>query len=193
MDRFNLAVTELRRLSAEDPSREQGQPRELLHADRLSEWLERIAPEASEALRLSAYCQHFLRFKWPRSRFPEGREGYLRWRKEAQVFHAAEAEKVLRTVGYGDDMVEAVRRIVQKRNLKHDRDVQVMEDVLCLSFLEHELGAFAAKHDDEKVVHILKTTWRKMSTDGQVRARELSADLPANLQTLLARALANAS
>ncbi len=192
MDRFAAAIAELDHLNAQDPNLEHGRPRELVHSERLASWVKRIAPQASEALQLAAHCQHLMRWKLPRASFPAGREGYLRWRKQAQVFHADEAEKVMRRAGYGDDVVEGVRRIVQKRNLKQDAEVQAMEDALCLSFLEHELPAFAEKHDDDKVVHILTITWRKMSTAGQQIAMELAESLPERVRTLVQSALSNA-
>jgi hypothetical protein len=176
--RLRAAIAEFDRLNSEDPSRidvnGEPRPRELVFAERLSRWVERVAEQPSEPLRLAARCQHLRRFERPRSGFPEGRTGYLAWRKELSRFHAEGAERVLRSVGYDDETIERVRRIVLKRALKQDPDAQAMEDALCLAFLEHELGDFAARHPDEKVVEIVAKTWLKMSS----RGHELAAELP---------------
>jgi hypothetical protein len=184
--RFRAAVAELDRLNAEDPNQlEDGgrlRPRELVLAERLSEWVERVVDAPSEALRLAARSQHLRRWEIPRSTYPEGRTGYLAWRKDLSRFHADGAERVLRGAGYDPDVLEQVRRINLKRALKQDPEVQAMEDALCLSFLEHEFTAFADKHDDEKVVEIVQKTWGKMSERGRALALTLTlAERPAAL------------
>jgi hypothetical protein len=62
-----------------------------------------------------------------------------------------------------------------------------MEDALCLSFLEHELDEFSSKHEDDKVVDIIRKTWGKMSERGHARALELP--LSSHASSLVARAL----
>ncbi|MBX3125995.1 MAG: DUF4202 domain-containing protein [Polyangiaceae bacterium] len=195
MSSFETAIRELDRLNAEDPTtvlvEGQRRPRQLVHAEWLSGWVERLDPEASEALRLAARAQHLMRFRIPRDDFPEGRTGYLEWRKAAARFHASEAEQVLARAGYDKRVMAEVRRIILKQGIKQYPDVQTMEDALCLSFLERELAVFAAKHDEDKVVHILLSTWKKMSERGQEHALALKASLPPALGALLDRALAS--
>jgi hypothetical protein len=189
--RFAQAVAAFAAVSAHDPAREidagEPRPRELVQSERLVRWVERLAPEAPEALRLAAHCQHIGRFQLPRSSYPDGRSGYLRWRSELARRHAQTAREILSGLGYDEATIEQVRRIVLKQNLSHDADVQLMEDALCLSFLEYELAEFASRHEDEKVVSILRKTWRKMSP----RARELALALPLDARSgkLVARAL----
>ncbi len=94
MSRFDRAIASIDAANREDPRRERDdhgidQPKELLYARRMSGWLERLAPEASEALRLAARAQHLCRWRIERSSYPEGRAGYLRWRKAAKDAHAA--------------------------------------------------------------------------------------------------------
>jgi hypothetical protein len=192
-DRFRRAVARFDELNATDPSRvrvgDREWPRELLRADWLSEWVDVLAPDASEPLRLAARCQHLMRFSVPRSSFPVGRGGYRRWRRQAAAFHADRAAEVLREVGYDDEIVQAVATMVRKEGMNELADVQTMEDALCLSFLEHDLDALAAKHPEAKMVSILHDTWRKMSPRGQALARELAGRLSAGSQALLAAAL----
>jgi hypothetical protein len=149
-------------------------PRELVYARWLSEWIIKINPTASEALQLSARCQHIKRWEIPRSSYPEGLKGYNKWKKDLADFHAKEAEKVLREKQYDIDTIEKVKSINLKKNIKADPDVQTMEDALCLVTLEHQIDSFSAKHDDEKMIGIIKKTWSKMSDKAKQEALKLN-------------------
>jgi hypothetical protein len=176
--RFARALDAFAAVSAQDPTREivagEARPRELVQSERLAAWVERLAPDATEALRLAARCQHIGRFRVPRSSYPEGRSGYLRWRSELSRRHAETAEGILAGLGYDPLTIEQLRAIVRKQNVSTNPEVQTMEDALCLCFLEYEFDEFAQRHSDEKLIAILRKTWRKMSP----RARELAAALP---------------
>jgi len=175
--RFEEAVRRFASANSADPNRLQvggePRPREVVDAERLVQWVMRIAPEASQALRLAAHCQHLERWRIPRSSYPEGRTGYLQWRKELGRFHADRSSEILRGVGYDEEMIRRVQAINKKKSLKLDADVQAMEDALCLAFLEYEVDEFAAKHEDDKIVDILRKTWRKMSERGHEEALRL--------------------
>ncbi len=177
-DRFLLAIGAFDAENARDPTTVPDggrlRPLALVQAERLAGWVVRLVPNASEPLRLAARCQHIRRWEIPRSSFPEGRIGYLEWRKRLSRFHADAASEILRATGYAEDVVAHVSAINQKKSLKVDADVQAMEDALCLSFLEFEIDAFAARHPSEKVIDILRKTWRKMSAHGQDEALRLS-------------------
>jgi hypothetical protein len=162
-------------------------PKELVDAERLAAWVERLEPSASEALVLASHCQHLCRWELPRTNFPDGRIGYLTWRKALARFHADRAAEILRGVGYDEALIEQVRHINLKSGLHTNPDVQTMEDALCLSFLEHELDEFSSKHEDDKVVDIIRKTWGKMSERGHARALELP--LSSHASSLVARAL----
>ncbi|MBK7579362.1 MAG: DUF4202 domain-containing protein [Myxococcales bacterium] len=193
-DRFIRAVRELDRQNSGDPSRVlvggKPIPRELAKADWLSGWISRLEPAPSEALRLTARCQHLRRFELKRSEFPDGRAGYHAWRKHMAAFHADEAAKVLSSAGYDDETISEVRRIVQKQGLGAHADVQTMEDALCLSFIEHDLADFGSGQSEEKLLGILRETWRKMSPRGRELAGTLAEELPDEVRALLKRALA---
>ena len=188
--RLREALARFDRANAEDPNREEvdgaQQPRELVYARRMTETLERMAPDASEAVRLAAHCQHIRRWTVPRDTYPDGRDGYRRWRTDLARFHADTAGAILREVGYGDDTVARVGVLLRKERLKADPEVQLLEDVACLVFMEHYLPAFAEQHDAEKLAGILRKTWRKMSARGQAAAVKL--DLEPGLRELVARA-----
>ncbi len=149
-------------------------PQELVHAERLSAWVSRVVDSPSDALRLAARCQHLKRFSFPRSDYPEGRVGYLKWRKDLSHKHADLAGQILDQLGFSAEIQSQVRSINLKQELKTNPDAQAMEDALCLAFLEHEYSAFAEKYPDEKVIDILQKTWRKMSP----RGHELALTLP---------------
>ncbi|MYI75052.1 MAG: DUF4202 domain-containing protein, partial [Acidobacteria bacterium] len=168
--RLRAAFARFDAANAEDPNREEvagaQQPRELVYAQRMTETLARFAPDASEAVRLAARCQHIRRWTAPRDTYPDGRDGYRRWRTDLARFHAVTAGAILREVGYGDDTVARVGALLRKERLKADPEVQLLEDVACLVFMEHYLPAFARQHDAEKLAGILRKTWRKMSPRG---------------------------
>jgi hypothetical protein len=192
-ERFARACALFDERNAADPVREiengQERPRLLLQAERLAGWVTRLDPSASEALRLAARCQHLERWKIPRTDFPEGRVGYLRWRTKLGQFHSARAAEVLRSVGYDEELIGRVDRIVRKQGMSTEPDTQTMEDALCLVFLEHELDAFMRKYPDEdKAVDILRKTWGKMSARGHDAA--LALPLGDAAKALVARALA---
>ncbi len=189
--RFDDALARFDQVNAEDPNHEligdTPQPKELVYAQRMTAWLDRLAPNASEPLRLAARCQHIRRWVIARSEFPPGREGYRRWRTTLAAYHAQTAGAILRKAGYGDATVARVEALVRKVRLKADADTQTLEDVICLVFLEHYLPAFATQHDDAKLVDILRKTWRKMSERG--RSAALQLDLAPEIRTLVEKAI----
>ncbi len=191
--RFEYATQACISANSEDPNRIDvdgtPRPRELVRMEQLVRWVQKLEPEASEALRLAAHCQHLRRWEIPRERYPEGREGYLEWRAQLSKFHAASASTILEQAGYDSIMIEQVRRLNLKRGLFTNPDTRTLEDALCLAFLEHEFDEFATRFDDEKLVNILRKTWKKMSPRGHAAALSLPAS--PRLRSLLDRALAD--
>jgi hypothetical protein len=191
-ERFARAIAAFDAANAGDPrSVDAGdgpRPGEVVDAERLSQWVERLDPNASEALRLAARCQHIRRWEIARSSFEPGRVGYLKWRKALSRFHADTAAGILSALGYDAETIERVRRVNLKQDLRSNPDAQTMEDALCLTFLEHELEEFQERHAEDKVVEILRKTWAKMSERG--RRAALGVSYGDRVQRLLARALA---
>jgi hypothetical protein len=192
-ERFQAAIERFDVANAADPRKisVQGQevPQELLYAQRMTAWLERLVPDASEVLRLAARCQHICRWEIPRDQYPRDRDGYHQWRTRLYAFHADRAERILREVGYGRETVERVRDLLMKKRIKSDPEMQALEDVICLVFLEHYFADFSSQHDEQKMIRILQRTWRKMSSKGQAVAGELN--LTPSGSKLLKRALQN--
>jgi hypothetical protein len=190
-ERFTEAIQRFDAANAEDPQREVVEgvsyPKELLYAQRMTVWLDRFAPDASEALRLAARCQHIRRWMIPRQDYPMDRRGYLQWRTGLAKFHADTAAGILREVGYEDEIIGRVRALLRKEGLKRDPEVQCLEDVICLVFLESYCADFAKQHDAAKVLPIIRKTWDKMSPRGHEVARTL--DLPQGVYQLVEAAL----
>lgn len=148
-------------------------PKELLYAIRMTEKLNAFDPHASEALQLTARCQHICRWEIPRESYEMDRAGYLRWRRDLKKFHAQKASVILREVGYSEDTIGKVVFLLEKKKLKKNEDTQTLEDVICLVFLQYYFEDFAQKHPEEKIIDILQKTWRKMSDKGRDAAMEL--------------------
>lgn len=148
-------------------------PKEVLYGIRMTDRLNSFAPNASEALRLAARCQHICRWEIPRESYDKTREGYLKWRQTLKKYHAQKASTILIKVGYDQETVDAVCFLLEKKQLKRNADTQTLEDVICLVFLEYYFEAFAHKHPKEKTIDILEKTWRKMSEKGKEAALKL--------------------
>ena len=157
---------------------------------RLEAWVRRLQPEASEALVLAAHCQHIRRWTIRRDRYPMGRAGYKRWRKTLAQYHAQEAGRILGDSGYDEVTIGRVQALLRKLRLKLDPEAQLLEDAVCLVFLENEFEAFSRKHDETKLADILRKTWRKMSPQGHDAALAVAATLPESLQVLVRNSVA---
>lgn len=142
-------------------------PRQLVESTCLTHFIGTLETHPSEALRLAAHCQHLRRFAFPRRGFPEGRVGYLAWRKEAARRSSEQAADILRSVGIPEPIIDHVKAIVTKRERQLYPDVQTMEDALCLTFFRLDASEFALKHDAAAVARILTRTWQKMSERGK--------------------------
>jgi len=178
MDAYTKARELIDAAHSVDPKRApDGRAAELVYAERMEAWVARLVPDAAPWLRLAARCQHLERWSVPRTSFPDGRAGYLAWRKSLYGKQAARAKELLRQVGVSAAEADDVATWVSKTGLKTNPGTQALEDAACLVFLENEIEAFAAQHADyprEKFVDILKKTWRKMSPAAQQAALGLS-------------------
>jgi len=174
--------------NAADPHRDaDGRPVERVYGERMSAELGRLAPDASEALRIAAHGQHVERWKLPREDYPEGRAGYLAWRAEQGKRHAARVDRMMADAGYGAEERERVAALLRKEGIKRNPEMQVLEDVICFVFLRWYFADFAAKHPEEDILRIVAKTARKMSPEARARALAEFALPPA-----LAEAVASA-
>ena len=173
-ERFNNAIRRFDGENACDPNQESGRPRELLYAERLTNWVLKLSPGASEALQLAARCQHICRWRSPRENYPMTRAGYLKWRADLKKFHAEKSGVILREAGYDEATIRRVQDLNLKKNFPADAECRVLEDALCLVFLEFQFTALAAKTDDEKMINALRKSWEKMTETARSEALKLT-------------------
>ena len=166
--RFSRAIAAIDAANAESPTGVEGD-----HAVRVTEWVRTLRPDASEALLLAARAHHIRRWTVPRSTYPEGRAGYLKWRRDLHGVHAAEAGAILAEVGYDAELIARVQAIIAKRGLASDPEVQTFEDALCLVFIQTQYDELAGRLDDEKMQTVVTKTLAKMTDQGRALAVEL--------------------
>ncbi|MBI1977066.1 MAG: DUF4202 domain-containing protein [Candidatus Omnitrophica bacterium] len=167
-ERFQQTIEKFDQANSQDPN-----GKELLYAQRMSQWLERLEPTASEAVQLAARSQHIRRWEIPRTNYPKTRAGYLQWRTTLYEFHAQKAGAILKEAGYDPRTIERVQTLLRKKNIKTDPDMQLLEDVICLVFLENYFAEFSKQHEEQKIIEIVRKTWNKMSPRGQQAALQL--------------------
>lgn len=137
-----------------------------------SEWVDRLDREAVPAQRLAARAHHLRRWERPRSDYPEGRAGYLRWRTAAKARHADDVVTLLGDHGWDDDTIAMARRLIRKEGLGRVPAVQTHEDAVCLAFLTVQLDE-AAELMGDKTVGVLRRTAAKMSPEAVAHAAAL--------------------
>jgi hypothetical protein len=176
---------------AADPRRTaDGKAEELVYADRVEAWVVKLVPNGPAVLRLAARCQHLERWSVPRTDYPEGKVGYLMWRRFLYTKQADRAQELLLKAGVSEVEAAEVATWVSKIGLKTNAGTQALEDAACLVFLENEIADFAHEHADyprEKFVDIIRKTWKKMSPAAQAEALKL--ELPAGIAALVGEAV----
>ena len=189
---LDKTLYEIDLINAQDPNKEtingDVKPKELLYGQRMTACLSEFWPNANDLLQIAVRAQHIKRWHIKRTDFPQGKAGYLKWRKSLGQFHADLACQVMRECGYEENERETVASIIRKEKLHTNKDSQTLEDVACLVFLQYYFEAFSAKHDEDKVISILQKTWNKMSEVGKEIA--LTLTLPTHLNELVKKALA---
>ncbi len=164
--------------NAADPDRSEGAPAAQLYGQRMTTELQRLFPNASEPLQVAARGQHIERWVLKRADYPQGREGYLTWRRDLAQHHAERVGEIMISAGYSPDDAEAAGKMIRKEGIKRDPDVQALEDVICFVFLRWYFAPFSGTQDPEKLQRIVAKTARKMSEDGRERVLQ-EFDLPA--------------
>lgn len=175
--RFETAIALIDKKNAEDintyPVSGIEYAKELLYSQRMSRKLLQFNPNASKALQIAARAQHICRWKIARNEYPMDRVGYLKWRETLKKMHAELTADILKQVGFDSQFIDRVSFLINKKLIKKNEESQILEDTICLVFLDYYFEEFAAKHDDEKVIDILKKTWVKMSDNGHAEALKL--------------------
>lgn len=177
MSKLETALAAIDDANAKDPNKAEGTPDALLYGQRMSDELDRLFPQASDVLKIASRGQHIERWILKRADYPEGRQGYLTWRRDLAVHHAKRVGGIMQQAGYDAEEIEAVGRMLRKEGIKRDQDVQALEDVICFTFLKWYFQPFSEKHSHDKLVRIVQKTARKMSAEARARVLE-EFDLP---------------
>jgi len=176
--RFETAIALIDKANSEDINTYEvagiNYSKELLYSQRMTRKLLQFEPNASKALQIAARAQHICRWKIARDEYPMDRVGYLKWRETLKKMHGDLTADILKQVGYDDQFTDRVKAIILKKLIKKNEESQTLEDTICLVFLDYYFEEFAAKHNDEKIIDILKKTWVKMSDKGHETALKLS-------------------
>jgi hypothetical protein len=168
-------------------------PKELLYSHRMLEMLGRYLPDADDVAKLSVAAQHIERWKSPRSDYPMNRKGYHLWRTNLYKFHAETAAKILQQVAYDEETIERVKLAIGKKNLKTNKDTQILEDVAALTFMEHYMMKMYInfpQYDEEKWIDIIIRTWKKLSPPAHEFALSGKVKLPEELVPVIQKAIA---
>lgn len=179
-DQLSRTLAAIDAANAADPRMDDGQPEALLYGQRMSEQCERLFPEAQDVLQIAARGQHIERWILKRADYPEGRAGYLKWRRDLADHHANRIGEIMAESGYDTETIDQMGRMVRKQGIKRDPLVQALEDVICFTFITWYFAPFAAKHTPEKVQDIVEKTARKMSDAARAKVL-VDFDLPENL------------
>jgi len=185
--KFTAAIRRFDEENSRDPNQDGGRPRELVYAERLTDWVLKLKRDASEVLRLAARCQHICRWQNPRENYPMTRPDYLKWRADLKAFHAQKSGEILGESGFDATTIRCVHELNLKKNFPSDPEARVLEDALCLVFLQFQLAELAAKCNDEKMVNALRKSWGKMTEAARAEALKLS--YATHEKSLLERAL----
>jgi hypothetical protein len=183
-----LAIEAIDHANADDPNTWNDEPLALAQGRIAHGWVVRLDPAASDALQLAARAHHLRRWVVPRASYPEGRPGYLRWRRDQKQRHAAELSEILSAAGVEPATVERAAAIVAKVGLGSDPEVQVFEDAVCLTFVETQFDTTADRLDADLMVDVVAKTLAKMSDAG--RSAALTLDLDARATSIVTDALA---
>lgn len=169
------AIQLINKAHKEDPDN-----KELIYSEQCFEWLKKLKPDYKLEHELAARCQHLKRWEIPRSSYPMDKKGYHQWRIKLYSYQAEQAEQILKEAKVDDAIIQNVKEMVAKKDLRKNENTQLIEDVACLVFLEHYIQPFAKSKDynEEKWIKIIRKTWAKMSDKAHKFALEINYPQP---------------
>ena len=169
-DRYAVAVAAIDAANAADPTvvgvRGQELPLALAHGRLAVGWVRFLRPDASTELLLAARAHHLRRWLVPRATYPDGRAGYLRWRRDQKVRHAQEIEVILAQAGYPPTQIQRVQALIRRDDLVNDPETAALEDAACLVFIETQLCVIAPRLERERLLDVIRKTASKMTPAG---------------------------
>lgn len=185
-DQLSRVLAAIDAANAQDPNVETDEngaqrPVALLYGHRMSAELERLfGSDVPDVLKIAARGQHIERWLLQRNEYPDGRAGYLAWRRDQGRAHGERLAGLMEETGYKPEECARVGVLLRKEGLRRDSEVQMLEDTICMVFLKWYFADFAEKHPFEKVVSIVAKTSRKLSESARHRVLE-EFDLPDDL------------
>ncbi len=197
---YVAAVAAIDRANADDPTvvdvRGRQVPLALAHGELAAAWVDRLVPAPSEAVLVAARAHHLRRWELPRTSYPEGRAGYLRWRRDQKRRHADDVAALVFAAGYDEPTVARIQALIRRDGLgtgggagaAGDAEVQAVEDGACLAFLETQLAGLAERTEHGRILEVIRKTAVKMSPAAMALVAEVP--LSAEARSLLAEALA---
>jgi hypothetical protein len=190
--RYEAAAAAIDAANADDPTlvsvRGHEAPLAQVHGQLAVEWIERLVDEPDEALLLAGRAHHLRRWELPRDRYPEGRAGYLRWRRDQKARHASDVAEILAPCGYRNDEIERVQRLIRREAVD---GASAVEDAACLVFIETQLAGLTQRMDHDLLIEVIRKTARKMTVEGRACVAEIP--LEERARSVLAEALQNGS
>ena len=113
MSKLQTALAAIDAANGADPHAENGQPAALLYGLRMTAELSRLFPSAAEPLQIAARGQHVERWLLSRKDYPDGKNGYLAWRREQGRRHAERVAGIMAEAVYDDDDIAAAERMLR--------------------------------------------------------------------------------
>lgn len=160
---FSDVVAAIDRENDADPNLHDGRPLARVHGELASQWVDRLVEAPSDELRIAARAHHLRRWELARSDYPDGRAGYLRWRRDNKQVQADGTVEIAGRLGYDRAATDRIAELMLRRGLGSDPETQVLEDAACLAFLDTQFDAMVAKLGHDHMVQVLTRTLKKMS------------------------------
>ena len=188
--RYLAAAAAIDAANADDPTavlvRGSSHPLAQIHGVLADEWVVRLVGLGAEfdgtgadveLVRLAARAHHLRRWEVPRSSAPEGRAGYLKWRKDQKARHAELVAAMLATCAYDIGEIARVQSLIRREGLgRGDVGTQAVEDAACLVFVETQLADVARRLTPQHLGEVIRKTARKMSAAGVALLDEVPLD-----------------
>ena len=146
-----------------DPNQHDGQPLALVQGQLATVWLSRLDDNPVPPVIIAARAHHLLRWELARSGYPDGRAGYLQWRRDNKMVQANAAADIMSTHGYGDEAINMVGELLLRKGLGTDPNTQLVEDAACLVFVETQFDEMVERLGHAHMVDVVARTLNKMS------------------------------